>query len=139
MSSPPLPASHLLSRLPTVHLISLSILSTLAPSSHAYVPTFFFHPFLHLPLNTSPSLHLPTFLVFFQLCVWLSMQLCDPSHQQWGLHQREPGPQCAVPRCVFVCLLVFLFARVYVSECGWSHVRTCACSCTSSLVSTIWI
>lgn len=98
---------------PGLHLISLFPLSTLFTSSHSYVPTFFFHPFFHLALNISPSLHLPSFLIFFQACVWLSMQMCDPSHQQLGRRWREPGPGWAVPPvCVFVCLLVFFCSPV---------------------------
>lgn len=84
--------------------------------SHSNVVNFF-QSIPPLNLSPLPSPHFP----FFHLCVWLSSQLSDPSQQQLGQHWRELGPRRATPLVLVLCLLVFLFALVYVNVCGWPH------------------
>lgn len=65
--------------------------------------------------------------IFSQRCIWLSVQLCDLSHQQLGQHLREsdhnePPPRVCICTCCF-SVHVFVFACAYATACDGAQAR----------------
>lgn len=90
------------------------------PRTLCVVSLFPLHFLLVFPPPTcnaffSASSHFPH---FFQPYIWLSVQLCDPSHQQLGQHWRELGPLQTIPGAgVCVCVLLCVFVCLCVCWC----------------------